>query len=195
MSWLAIARKDFNDALRSRSLLGLIGLFVVFCGAIAYLYADAPAILNAGAGGANESTDFSVFLLIPITTLVPITAIMVGYKAIAGEIDRGTMKLLLKQPHSRADIIAGKIIGRTGVVTVALFAGLIAAFVLVVVFAGSLSVWNYLILAVLTILLALVYVSVTVAISSSSKSTNLAAAGAIGVFLVFKLLWGIIGRV
>lgn len=125
----------------------------------------------------------------PISALVPITAIMVGYKAIVGEIDSGTMKLLLKQPHSRADILVGKIVGRTGVVTGAIFAGLIAALVLVVVFSGSFSVGNYLALAVLTVLLALVYVSVTIAISASTQSTNLAAAGAIGVFLVFQLLW------
>lgn len=86
----------------------------------------------------------------------------------------------------------GKIVDRTGVVTGAIFAGLAAALLIVVVFSGSFSVRNYLALAVLTVLLALVYVSVTIAISASTKSTNLAAAGAVGVFLVFQLLWEII---
>lgn len=192
MSWTVIARKDFDDAIRSRSLIALIGLFILACGGVAYFYAEAPAIIDANAGGQDTATDLAMYLFAPISVLAPITAIMVGYKAIVGEIDRGTMKLLLKQPHSRADILVGKIVGRTGVVAIAILAGLTAAFTTVLVFLGSFSAGNSLALAGLTILLALAYVSVTVAISASTKSTNLAAAGAIGVFLIFQFLWQIV---
>lgn len=191
MSWTVVARKDFQDARRSRSLWALTGLFVLFVAGMAYLYTLLPQIDPAAA---EELTTLGLlgFLSAPATLFISITAVVLAHRAIAGESESGSGKLLLGLPHTRRDVIVGKVLGRSAVVILSLVVGLVAALAVVLALYAEFSPVDYAAFAAVTALYALAYVSLVVALSATTTSTSRAATLAVGAFLVFELLWGLV---
>lgn len=195
-TWQAVARKEFEDAIRSRSLWALTGLFVVLAVGAAFLF----AVLGSQTSGrslsqsANRNTmlNLVLFLRAPVSWLVPITALLGGYKAIAGERESGSIKLLLSLPHRRRDVVFGKVVGRSTVVSGAVAAGFGAALVVGLVLYSSFSLLVFLTFTLLTIAYATAFTSIAVGFSAFTPSTSRAAAGAIGTFALFKFVWGAI---
>ncbi|PSQ41205.1 ABC transporter, partial [Halobacteriales archaeon SW_5_68_122] len=98
MSVLAVAEKDFRDAVRSRLMIGVAVLFVAFTGGgIALIVAFTPE--EIGIGGAIEAVRQLIFGSSAL--FVPIVALGIGFKSIAGERQSGSLKLLLSLPNSR----------------------------------------------------------------------------------------------
>jgi ABC-2 type transport system permease protein len=55
----------------------------------------------------------------------PIVGVVVGYNAVSGGRESGSLKLLLSLPHSRADVVFGKVVGRGAALSLAVFAGVV----------------------------------------------------------------------
>lgn len=68
---------------------------------------------------------------------------MLGYRAIVGERESGSLKFLLGLPHTRRDVILGKLIGRVSTVTVAVLVGFAIVGVHLLVIAETFSVAAY----------------------------------------------------
>lgn len=187
MTWAAVAHKDFLDASRSRSLWFLSGLFVVFALLTTYAYASLPELF---AGPEGTSSFGLVFFLAGVTSLfVSLTAIVVAYKAIAGERESGSATILLALPTSRRDVLLGKVAGRTSVLVVPVLVGFGAATLLAWALLEQFAVTDVLAFLVATGVFALAYTSVVVGLSAATGSTSKASALAVGFFLVFDLLW------
>ena len=186
MSVALVARKDFEDAIRSKAIIGLTALFVLLVGGLAFAYGFFESF---GRGMGEGSSGFIVFLQGTGSFFVSIVALLVGYKAIAGERESGTMAFLLGLPHSRRDVVVGKVLGRSGVLVVALAAGFLIAALLLVGLGESVAAVEYLLFTLLTMGYAMTFVTVAVALSSMTASSSRAAAGAIG-FWVFNQFWG-----
>lgn len=192
MSWSVVARKDFQDAIRSKGLIGLTILFILFCGGLAYLY----TVIGVNDPQAADVIGFVTFLFQPAAFLVPIIGLVVGYKAIAGERESGSIKLLLGLPHTRRDVVVGKVLGRAAVVTVSIIVGFLVGAVVVLALYGSFSISDFALFTVLTILLALAFVSIGVGISASTGSTNRAVIGIVVFFVLFsRTVWNQIPNV
>lgn len=188
MSSLAVARKDFRDSIRSRWLWALSALFVLFAAGIAALYAFVFATPEAQ----EELTalGFLIFLMIPTGTMVPIIGMMVGYKAIVGERESGSLKLLLGLPHTRLDVVVGKLAGRVGVVLLSLVIGFVAALAVVIALYAEFDLVAFLLFVLATGVFAAAYVSIGVGISSLTASTSKALALAVGFIAIAEFLWG-----
>lgn len=186
MSWAAVAKKDFQDAVRSRALWGLSVVFLLFALVVTYAYINIEGLSSTGS---QSGLGLALFLSGIAGLFVSITAILVAYKALAGERESGSIKLLLGLPHTRSDVVIGKVVGRSGV----LMLPLLVAFLLAGIYAGvsldQFAVLDYLIFVFMTLVLALAYVSIVVGISSSTGSTSRASALAIGYLLLFELIW------
>lgn len=193
MSTLAIAKKDFRDAIRSRALIIITALFVLLTGGGAFLSSWAGELLDVG----DEQTtlDLLVSLQTPASFLVPIIALLISYGAIARERESGSLKFLLGMPHTRRDVVFGKVLGRTAVVAVSILIGFSVGMVAIFVFTGSVSPVEYIAFMLVTILFGFVYVCIGVGISSLARSTTRAAVGAFGLLAVFWMLWGFIGQI
>lgn len=200
MSAITVARKEFNDARRSRVLLGVVALFVLSVGVVTYLLVE---FLFTGAGQDLTSEQLTAatvaFLsgiitqgIAPIGVLIPAIGLLLGYDAISGERESGRIKLLLGLPHSRRDVVLGKLLGRTAVAAVAVVAGFLAATVVLLAFAGGVSPGAVAVLLVVTLVFAAVYVSIGIAVSALSPSSGWAVGLALGVVALFQLLWGAI---
>ncbi|MWG34314.1 ABC transporter permease subunit [Halomarina oriensis] len=179
----SVVKKDFNDALRSRRLLALVALFVLFIVGAEYL------LVEVIGGEVTSAEALVVSLLFPTMLLVPLIGLVTGYKAIAGERESGSHKLLLTLPHSRADVVLGKLIGRTAVVFVAILAGFLAGGVVAFALLGSYELTPFLVYLAITLLYALAFVSLGIGISASTGSTSVAVMASFGAFLLFQFLW------
>lgn len=183
MTWSAVAHKDFQDAVRSRTLALLTLLFAGFVGLAAFAFAE----LVAGEDGSSMA-DLLWALLGPASLLIPIIAILVSYRAIAGERELGSMRFLLALPHTRRDVLLGKVVGRTVVVSIAVFVGFLVGAVVAVLY-YEFSPVLFLSFTLLTVLLGLVYVCIGVSISATTGSVSRAAGLVLGVYILLAYLW------
>jgi ABC-2 type transport system permease protein len=190
MSVVTIARKDFQDARLSKTLWALSALFIIFAAGMAYLYAELPAL----SGGADELSALGLmfFLSAPATLFVSITAVIIAGKSVAGERETGSMKLLLSYPHSRRDVVLGKVIGRAVVLAFPLVIGFAVAAIVVLAKYATFTPLDYVVFVLLTVLYSFAYISLVVGVSASTGSGARATAMAVGVFAVLELLWDVV---
>lgn len=189
MTWQAIARKDFRDAVRSKWLWGLSLLFVgVFAlPPILLFYLEMGATPQQGQTG---TTDAFVFLMKQGTSiLIPLIAIVIGYTSITKERESGSLKLLLSLPHSRDDVVFGKVLGRSGVIALPIVVGFAVAFLVLLSTSLSLKIVNLLLFAALTAVLGLVFVGLSVGVSAAASTGQRAMVAAIALFVWFVVLW------
>ncbi len=185
----AIARKDFQDAVRSWLFWGLslffFTLMVVMAGVLGWL-------------GEEFTGEVFVLLSSELTRLIiPLIAIILGWRSIAGERETGSIKILLSLPHSRADAVLGKLIGRSAVLSLSLLAGFGLAGIVVVALGfiqfglGDVSgfLGDYIGLLAISIVYGIAYTALAVTVSALARSTTLAAAGAFGIFVLFYVIW------
>ena len=183
-NWVHVARKDFADAIRSKTLWALSIVMIGF--ALVGMYA--PHAFDE-----NPDVEAAVaFLNTPMLILVPILGLIVGYMAIVGERDTGSIKFLLGLPIVRWEVLVGKFVGRSFVLAVPILLGFAIAVPLVVVLYGDFPVWTYLMFVGLSVLTAIVFVAVAVGVSASVSSRGKAMASVIGVFVLFEYVWGLI---
>lgn len=191
MSWRAIARKEVSDASRSLVLWIVSALFLLF----AVVVAGAFVVLSGLEGPGSEpatALDAMVFIISPVSLFAPIIALLVGYKAIVGERDSGSLKVLLSLPHTRWDVMFGKLVGRTVVMAVPVAIAFLVMGLLISVFVEPVAIGEFMLLFVLSILFAAVFVSIAIAVSGAVRSSTVAAAAMFGVFATFFLLWDVL---
>ncbi|MFT4931124.1 MAG: ABC-2 type transport system permease protein [Natronomonas sp.] len=92
-------------------------------------------------------------------------------------------------PHTRRDVVFGKVLGRTATLAIPIVVGFGAAGLYGSLMISEFSFVDYLIFLGLTVAFALAFVSIVVGISGSTGSTSRASALAVGFFLLFELIW------
>ena len=108
--------------MRNRWVLAIAILLAAFALTLAFL-GSAPA----GETKANALAITVVSLATLNIYLIPLIALLLSYDAIVGEIERGTMALLLSYPLSRWQVVAGKFLGQTAILAVAIAIGYFVA--------------------------------------------------------------------
>lgn len=191
MSTIAIAKKDFRDGIRSKSLIGLVILFALFIVLSVYFFTEIwPSLIDQNTGVSEKA--FGIFSLItPTSILLPIVGVLIGYKAIVGERTSGSLKFLLGLPHTRRDVVFGKLLGRSGIVTVAVLVGFTVGGIALYSFTSAVPITEFIMFTAATILLGVTFVSIAIAFSSVTRSSALATAGAITLVLLFLFLWDV----
>lgn len=182
----AVAKKDFQDAVRSWVFWGLSVFFFVLLvgitGSLAYFGEDLAA--------EGATTDMLVTYTSQVTRVaIPLIALVLGWKSIAGERESGSIKILLSLPHSRKDVLLGKLIGRSAVLSLSLTVGYVLAAAVVAVLLGGFDVTDYVGLLAMSIIYGVAYTSIAVALSSVTRSTTIAGAAMGSVFLLFYAIW------
>jgi Cu-processing system permease protein len=113
-----LAAKEIRDGLRNRwiaaTVLTLAGLALTL------------ALLGAAPGGGTKASALSV-TVVSLSSLsvylLPLIALMLAYDAVVGELERGTLLLLLSYPVKRWQVVLGKFLGHVAILGVAIVLG------------------------------------------------------------------------
>lgn len=119
---LSTAGIEFRIALRNRWVAIAVALMVVFA-----LVLAAAGAAPTGDIGADRLSVIVASLTSLAVYLVPLIALLMSFDAIAGEVERGTLPLLLTYPVSRAEVLAGKLLAHLAILTLAVAVGYGAA--------------------------------------------------------------------
>ncbi|WP_126663931.1 ABC transporter permease subunit [Haloterrigena salifodinae] len=184
VSWRDVARKDFEDAVRSRLLWGLTAVFVAFLG---------MSLLSAEQLFPEPVTVDTAMALSGVAMLaqlfVPGIALAVGYMAVVGERRSGSLRVLLSYPFSRGEVVAGKLAGRLLVTGTALTIGFAAASVLVVALYGVPDAGTFAGFVAAGVLLGLTFTALAVGGSAAASTRGRARTLTIGSFVGMVFFW------
>ena len=187
MTWHVVAKKDFRDAVQSRALWALVAVFVVVSIVSTYAYVEVPEMFGSPEGATFGGLIFFTIGLVGL--FVPLAAIVVCYKSLAGERELGSIKLLLSLPTTRGQVFAGKVVGRAAVLAFGLGVGLLVGLGFGAALLGEVDLAAMGVFVLATVAFTTVYASIIVGISATTGSTSRATTLALGFFVVFELLW------
>ncbi|MEQ4618907.1 MAG: ABC transporter permease [Corticimicrobacter sp.] len=182
-----IAGKEFRDGLRNRWVIAITLLLGIFALTLSFL-GSAPA--GAVKGSALAITVVSLSSL--SIFLVPLIALLLSYDAIVGEVERGTMALLLSYPVSRGDVIIGKFAGHCLILGISTLSGYGVAGLLVQTLQGDGmdAGWGpFAVLIGSSVLLGACFLALGYLVSTVVRERATAAGLAIGVWLFFVLIY------
>jgi Cu-processing system permease protein len=184
---LTIAFKDFRDRLRNRWVLAIALVFAVFSLVIAYF------------GGAQQgavglrSLEFTIASLVSLVIyLIPLIALLLGFDAIVGERERGSLELLLTMPITRLELLLGKYLGLAAALTVSTLLGFgLAAILLVREFSGP-ALWHFGGFLFSSVLLGLAFLSIALLLSVMARDRTRASGLAIATWFLFVLVFDLV---
>lgn len=183
---LASARTEFIIALRNRWITIAVIMMVLFS-----LVLSAAGSAPTGALGADKLSVTVASLTSLAVYLVPLVALLMSFDAIAGEIERGTLSLVLTYPVSRGALILGKFIAHLAVLAIAVTAGYgVAAIAAMVTDINAMQGMPALLRLFWTsILLGATFLGIGYGISAFARRPGAAAGLVIGLWLVLIVLY------
>lgn len=192
--WYVVAKKEFKDAIRSKGLWLLAFVFTVL-----FVTPPAGALyfgLQLGPGVQEVGMQVLVSLVYTntATVLVPIIALFVGVGAITKERESGSLKILLSLPHTRQDVIVGKVVGRCAVAGVPMVVAFVVTAGFIVATSITFKPGLYGLFALYTLGLALVFVSIAVGISGAVSRSLYSIVGNTVVYIYFTFGWNTVAN-
>ena len=184
--WI-ITGKEVRDSLRNRWVLAATLLLAALALSLGFL-GSSPT----GSVKADPLTITVVSLSSLSIFLIPLIAMLLAYDAVIGEIERGTMALLLSYPVSRWQVLVGKFIGHLIILTLATTAGYGLAGIALQLAHGGLdfAAWKpFALLIVASVLLGAAFLAMGYLISAKVKERGTAAGIAIGVWLFLVVIF------
>ena len=131
-------------------------------------------------------------LLPVIHVLVPIIGLILGYNAIVGEIETGSLLLLASHSVSRLEILIGKIIGRGFILIYSIVIGFGLGGIAIAFNVRDADFGAYAIYIGTTILLGFLFYCMGVMISTFFRRRSLAIGISLSVWTLFVFIWPII---
>jgi Cu-processing system permease protein len=182
-----IAAKELREGLRNR--------WAVSATVILAAVALTLVLLGSAPTGLVRVSPLSVTVvsLSSLTIfLVLLMALLLFYDAISGEIERGTMTLLLSYPVSHVQIIVGKFLGHAAILTIATVVGYGAAAAALAFGAnpGEANAWSaFAFMVGSSVLLGMAFTALGYLVSAIARDPRTAAGIAIGLWLFFAVIF------
>jgi len=183
----AIAAKEFRDRIRNRWVLVAALLFSVFALVIAFL-----GSAESGAVG-FRGIELTIASLVSLAIyLLPLIALVLGYDAIVGERERGSLDLLLSLPVTRLELLLGKYLGLAAALASSTLAGFGLAGALLLSRGDTAGITHYAGFMASAILMGMAFLSMAVAVSVSATERTRASGLAIGLWFFFVLVFDLL---
>ena len=182
-----IAAKEFRDRMRNRWVLAVTLVFTVFSLVIAYF------------GGAQQgavgfrSIEFTIASLVSLVIyLIPLIALLLGFDAIVGERERGSLDLLLSLPITRLELLLGKYLGLAAALTLSTLVGFSLVAVLLYQHISWAGLYHYIGFMISSVLLGLAFLSMAVLMSVIARDRTRASGLAIAMWFFFVLVFDLL---
>lgn len=184
---LLLAAKEVREGLRNRWVLAATGLLAALALTLALLGSAPTGTVGAGA------LDVVVISLASLTIfIVPLIALLISHDAIVGEIERGTMTLLLSYPVRRWQLLIGKYLGHIAILAFATCVGYGLAAVALLATGKAIGGGSWTAFTTMTassVLLGAVFVAIGYLVSALVRVRGTAGGIAVGIWLVFVILY------
>jgi Cu-processing system permease protein len=182
-----IALKEVRDGLRNRWIVATTLLLASLALTLAFLGAAPTGTVKV------SPLEVTIVSLTSLTIfLVPLIALLLSYDAIIGEVERGTMALLLSYPVARGQVVLGKFLGHLlilGFATVFGY-GVAGAAVGLTSEAMDAEVWRAFIMMIgSSVVLGAAFAAIGYLVSALASDRGAAGGVALGVWLLFALLY------
>ncbi|MDE2402511.1 MAG: ABC transporter permease [Burkholderiales bacterium] len=182
-----LAAKEFRDRMRNRWVLAVALVFTVFSLVIAYF------------GGAQQgsvgfrSIEVTIASLVSLVIyLIPLIALLLGFDAIVGERERGSLDLLLALPITRLELLLGKYLGLAAALTLSTVAGFGLVAVLLYEQLSWQGLFHYAGFMLSSVLLGLSFLSLAVLMSVLARDRTRASGLAIAMWFFFVLVFDLL---
>ncbi|HEV2552982.1 MAG TPA: ABC transporter permease [Bosea sp. (in: a-proteobacteria)] len=184
---LIVARKEVQEGLRNRWVLATTLLLAALALTLTFL-GSAPT----GTVGVR-ALDVVIVSLASLTIfLLPLIALLISHDAVVGEMERGTMLLLLSYPIGRWQVLLGKFVGHLAILAFATLIGYGAAALALALTGATIDRESWVAFAAMigsSILLGAVFIALGYLVSALVRQRGTAAGIAVGLWLVFVLLY------
>jgi Cu-processing system permease protein len=188
MLWI-LTMKELRDGFRNR----WIAAAIIVLGILALVLS---VLGSAPTGSVSVSElDVSVISLASLSVyLIPLIALMLSFDAMVGELERGTMMLLLTYPVTRWQVIMGKFLGHVLILFIAILGGYGGAVIfMTLVTGGGTEGWQaYVVMMASSMLLGAIFIALGYLVSVLVKERATAVGAAIGLWLVFVVLYDLL---
>jgi len=186
--WI-LTMKELRDGFRNR----WIAAAIIVLGILALVL----SVLGSAPTGSIRASelDVSVISLASLSVyLIPLIALMLSFDAMVGEFERGTMMLLLTYPVTRWQVIMGKFLGHVLILFIAILVGYGGAVVAMTLVTGSSAEgWQaYVVMMASSMLLGAIFIALGYLVSVLVKERATAVGAAIGLWLVFVVLYDLL---
>lgn len=182
-----IAAKEFWDRIRNRWVLAVAAVFTVFALVIAYFGAA-----QQGAVGFRSIEVTIASLVSLVIYLVPLIALVLGFDAIVGERERGSLDLLLSMPITRLELLLGKYLGLAAALAFSTVAGFGLVGVILSYHLNLAALIHYAGFMLSSILLGMAFLSLAVAVSVIASDRTRASGAAIAMWFFFVLVFDLL---
>ncbi len=184
---LTLASKEIRDGLRNRWVLAATLLLAALALSLTFL-GTAPT-----GSSKIDPLAVSVVSLSSLTIyLIPLIALLLAYDAMVGEVENGTMLLLLAYPVSRGQVVLGKFLGHFTILAFATVVGYGSAGVALGLSTEGSNPESWLAFVSMLLssaLLGAVFLGLGYLVSVSVRERSTAAGVAIVIWLLFVLLY------
>ncbi len=178
-----LIKKEMRDALRNR----WFGLYAIAFAGLSLTMAW-MALSGAGNFGLAGFGRTSASLINLVLLIVPLMGLTLGALSLAGEREKGTLIYLMAQPISQGELLLGKFCGMALALMAALALGFGLTGLLLAFTGGGTEIGVYIILLLLSCLLAIASLSVGFFISAAVTRSETAVGTALFLWLVLVFL-------
>lgn len=182
-----VAAKEFRDRIRNRWVLAITVVFIIFALVIAYFGSAQQG--SVGLRGIELTIASLVSLVI---YLVPLIALILGFDAIVGERERGSLDLLLSLPMTRLELLLGKFFGLAAALASSTVVGFGLVGLLLAVKMPMAAVYHYAGFVCSSVLLGLSFLSMAVLVSVIASDRTRASGITIALWFFFVLVFDLL---
>ena len=185
---LILAAKELRDGLRNRWVAAAILLLATLALSLAFLGSAPVGTVKAGALSVTIASLSSLTVY-----LLPLIALLLAYDALVGEAERGTLLLLLAYPVARWQVVLGKFLGHVAILGLAILLGYGAVLLALAATGsgtGAAEEWRaFGAMMASSLLLGAAFLALGYLPSALVRERATAAGAAIGLWLVFVVLY------
>lgn len=179
-----VAAKELRDRIRNLWVLAVALVFAAFALLIAYFGAA-----QQGAVGFRGIEVTIASLTSLVIYLVPVIVLILGYDAVAGERERGSLDLLLSLPLTRFELLLGKFLGLAAALAVSTLAGFGLAGAAIAYRADLATLYHYARFVLSALAMGMAFLSMAVMVSVMAADRARASGAAIALWFFFVLVF------
>ncbi|HHH79989.1 MAG TPA: ABC transporter permease [Thermoplasmatales archaeon] len=177
-----VAKKEIMDNIRNKWIVLISILFA----SLTLLVSYAGSFFSSGWQDLGFTISAMIFL---VQLLISIIGLILGYGAVVVEAEQGSINYLLSLPTTRRDVLIGKFLGLSLVLSIPVAVGFGVAGVIIGANVSNVNYEEYLIFIGASLLTGLVFLSLGMFISCLFKKRSTAMGGAIFTWFFFSIIW------